>query len=114
MLTHKACADDKRGAAWSPIVPGDQVLLKNTKTSGKVAPNFEPEPFTVVAKEGHQVTVKSSEGTVYRRESSSVKPYISSDDAELVPRDTNIKDYSRPKRNIKYPARFKDFVLGKP
>ena len=48
MLTHKACADDKRGAAWSPIVPGDQVLLKNTKTTGKLAPNFEPEPFTVV------------------------------------------------------------------
>ena len=99
-LTHKACADDKRGAAWSPIVPGDQVLLKNTKTTGKLAPYFEPVPFTVVAKEGHRVTVKSSEGTVYRRESSCVKPHISSD-AELVPRDTKIKDDSRPKRNIK-------------
>ena len=76
-LTHKTYADNKRGATWSPIVPQDQVLLKNTKTTGKLAPNFEPEPYTVVAKEGHQVTVKSSEGPVYRRDSSFVKPYIS-------------------------------------
>ena len=127
-LTHKAHADNKRGATWSPIVPGDQVLLKNTKTTGKLAPNFEPEPYTVVAKEGHQVTVKSSEGAVYRRDSSFVKPYISSDDVvvpEVVPEDIKAKDTdssdpkpveldcSRPKRNIRQPERFKDYVLGK-
>ena len=127
-LTHKAYADNKRGATWSPIVPGDQVLLKNTKTTGKLAPNFEPEPYTVVAKEGHQVTVKSSEGAVYRRDSSFVKPYISSDDVvvpEVVPEDIKVKDTdssdpkpveldcSRPKRNIRQPERFKDYVLGK-
>ena len=67
-LTHKVYADDKSGAAWNPIVPGHQVLLKNTKTTGKLAPNIEPEPYIVVAKEGHQVTMKSSEGAVYRRE----------------------------------------------
>ena len=116
-LTHKAYADNKRGAAWSPIVPGDQVLLKNTKITGKLTPNLEPAPYTVVAKEGHQVTV---------RDSSFVKPYISSDDAEVVPEDITVKDTdssdpkpvdldcSRPKRNIKQPERFNDYVLGKP
>lgn len=132
-LTQKAYADGKRGAAPSPIVPGDQVLLKNTKSTGKLAPNFEPEPYTVLAKDGHQVTVKSSEGAVYRRDSSWVKPYISSDEVELDPEDTMIKDTdtkikdtdtsdpkpvdlecSRPKRTIKQPERLKDYVLSKP
>jgi len=125
-LTHKAYADSKRGATWSPIVLGDQVLLKNTNTTGKLAPNFEPEPYTVVAKEGHQVTVKSGEGAVYRRDSSFVKPCISPGDAEVVPEDIKVKDTdssdprpgeldcSRPKRNIKQPERFKDYDLGKP
>ena len=82
----------------------------------------------MVAKEGHQVTVKSSEGAVYRRDSSFVKPYISSDDVvvpEVVPEDIKVKDTdssdpkpveldcSRPKRNIRQPERFKDYVLGK-
>ena len=56
-LAQKAYADDRRGAVRSPIVPGDQMLLKNTRS-------------TVLAKEGHQVTVPSSEGAVYRKESS--------------------------------------------
>ena len=34
-LAQKAYADNKRGASASPIAPGDQVLLKNTKTTGK-------------------------------------------------------------------------------
>jgi len=124
-FTHKAYTDNKRCATWNPIVP-DQVLLKNVNTNGKLARNFEPEPYTVVAKEGHQVTVKSSEGAVYRSDSSFVKPYVSSDDAEVVPEDIKVKDTdfsdrkpveldcSRPKRNIKQPERFKDYVLGKP
>ena len=75
-LAQKAYVDDKLGAVPSPIIPGDQVLLKNTKDTGKLAPNFEAEPYTVLTKEGGQVTVKSSEGVVYRRDSSFCKPYI--------------------------------------
>ena len=33
-LTQKAYGDDKRGAVPSPMIPGDQVLLKNTKNTG--------------------------------------------------------------------------------
>ena len=86
----------------------------------------------MLAKDGHQVTVKSSEGAVYRRDSSLVKTYISSDEVELDSEDTMIKDTdtkikhtdtsdpkavdlesSRPKRTIKLPERLKDYVLSK-
>ncbi len=43
-LTQKTYADNKRGSTDSTITPGDQVLLKNTKTSGKLAANYESEP----------------------------------------------------------------------
>ena len=32
---HEAYADNRRGAAENPVMPGDPVLLKNTKPSGK-------------------------------------------------------------------------------
>ncbi|XP_028413774.1 uncharacterized protein K02A2.6-like [Dendronephthya gigantea] len=40
-LVQKANADEKRRANDSTILPGDQVLLRNTKTSGKLAANYE-------------------------------------------------------------------------
>ena len=61
-FTHKEHADNKRGAAESAVVPGDLVLLKNTKTSGKLEANFESEPYTVQTKEGSEVTVRSKGG----------------------------------------------------
>ena len=80
----------------------------------------------MLAKVGHQVTVKSSEGAVYRRDSSWVKPYVSSDEVELAPEDTKMKDMgtsdpkpieeqcSRPRPTTKLLERLKDYVLGKP
>ena len=44
-FTHKEHADNKRGAAESPVVPGDLVLLKNMRSSGKLEANFESEPL---------------------------------------------------------------------
>ena len=64
-MLQKVYTDAKRGAKENDIVPGDQVLLKNTKVTGKLAPNFESEPYKVKAKEGNK----------YRRNSSIVKPY---------------------------------------
>ena len=125
-LTQKAYADDKRGAVPSPIIPGDQVLLKNTKSTGKLLPNFEPEPYTVLAKEGSQITVQSSKGTIYNKDSSFCKPYISPAESKVPGEYSNVKDTdtsdqksieietSRPRRIIKAPERFKDYVVGKP
>ena len=74
-FTHKEHAYNKQGAVESPVVPGDLVLLKNTKTSGKLEPNFESEPYTVQTKEGSEVTVRSKERAECSRNSSFVKPY---------------------------------------
>ena len=74
-LEHKEYADSKRGAANSSLVPGDKVLLRNTKASGKLTPNFESTPYTVLTKEGNEVMVESRDGVAYRRDSSFVKPY---------------------------------------
>lgn len=49
-MTQKVYADDKRGANSSDMLPGDHVLLRNTKTTGKLATNYESEPYTVITK----------------------------------------------------------------
>ena len=78
---------------WSQCKMPGYVCVKNELcTIEKLAPNFKREPYTVLAKDRHQVTVKSSEGAVYRRNNSWLKPYISSDEIELDPEDTEIKD----------------------
>ena len=59
-LKQKAYADGNRGAVPSSIVPGDQVLLTNTRETGKLSPKLETKPYTVLTKDGHQVTVESS------------------------------------------------------
>ena len=59
-LAGKAYADKHRQAKQSPVIPGDRVLLKNTKTSGKLSPKFESNPYTVQTKEGQELTIKST------------------------------------------------------
>ena len=66
-LEQNTYADGNRVAVPSPIVPGDQVLLKNTRETGKLAPKFETKPYTVLTKERHQLTMESNEGAVYKR-----------------------------------------------
>ncbi|KAK3754565.1 hypothetical protein QZH41_017002 [Actinostola sp. cb2023] len=72
-LAGKMYADIKRGATPNEVTPGDKVLLKNTKNTGKLAPRFEPEPYTVQTKEGQELTLLSKEGVEYRRNSSMIK-----------------------------------------
>ena len=78
-LTTKAYADSRRGAMLSPVLPGEEVLLKNTKTSGKLSTNFEHTRFTVEKKEGQELTVRSPDGVEYRRNSSFVKQYTATE-----------------------------------
>jgi transposase InsO family protein len=124
-LNQKAYADYNNKASTSPVVPGDQVLLKNTKTTGKLAPNYEKEPYTVVTKQGHELMLKSKNGEVYRRDSSFVKPFNPPDEMELPsatgqnsvnlsekPLDTDT-EHVRPKRATKLPDKFKDYVMEK-
>ena len=123
MLQQKAYADYKNKASTNPVEPGDQVLLKNTKTTGKLAPNYENEPYTVVTKEGHELMLQSKDGEVYRRDSSFVKPFNSPDELDLPsaseqvsvdlsekPLNT-ITEYGRPKRVIRRPNKLKDYIV---
>ena len=56
---HKEYADSKGGAPNSSLAPGDKVLLRNTKVSGKLTPNFESTPYRVLTKEGNDAMVES-------------------------------------------------------
>ena len=128
-LAGKMYADKQRHAANNTVSPGDKVLLKNTKLPGKLAPNFEPKPYTVQTKEGKELTLKSPEGAVQRRDSSFVKPYRTLEEPEntvaaetaadpvispsVVDSTATTEPSSRPSRTIRLPAKFKDFVLDK-
>ena len=113
------------------------MLLKNTKVMGKLAPNFESEPYTVKAKQGHELTLQSRDGTEYRRNSSFVKPYQPVQELITPEQDTTTPDQGttndppaspprvaaptpprlskppipRPSREVKLPSRYTDFVL---
>ena len=71
-MKQNAYADGNRVAVPSTVAPGDQVLLKNTCETGKPAPKFEAKPYTVLTKEGREVTVECSEGAIWFVETVSV------------------------------------------
>ena len=126
-LTEKMYADRRRHAADNPVAPGDTVLVKNTKLAGKLAPKFEPKPYIVQTKEGQELTLKSSDGVVQRRNSSFVKPYRTPEEPEssttaettadpvvsasAADATVTMETRSRPSRSVRMPAKFKDFVL---
>ena len=128
-LTGTMYGDKLRHAVENPTAPGDKVLLKNTKQSGKLAANFEPNPYTVQTKEGKELNLKSTDGMVQRRNSSFVKPYRTPQEPDNStgaenPEDrvispsvsdtaTTTEPKSRPSRTLRMPAKFKDFVLDK-
>ena len=121
-LASKMYADKQRHAVDNQLAPGDKVLLKNTKLSGKLASHFE-------TKEGQELTLKSTEGVVQRRNSSFVKPYRTLEEPEnptaaesqadpvispsVADTTATSEPRRRPSRTIQMPAKFKDFVLDK-
>ena len=80
-LIHEAYADNIC-AVENTVMPGDEILLKNTKTSGKLEAKLESEPYTVQTKGGREVTVRSKEGVEYRRNSSFIKRYNPPEDTQ--------------------------------
>ena len=57
-VSQKVYADAKRGVKDDDMMPCDQMLLKNTKVRGKLARNFESEPYTVNAEEARAGSVR--------------------------------------------------------
>ena len=128
-LAGKMYGDKQRQDVDNRITPGDKILLKNTKQSGKLAANFEPNPHTVQTKEGQELTLKLTDGTVQPRKCLFVKPYRTPQEPDnstgagtledrMVPPSvpdtvTTTEPKSRPSRTIRMPAKFKDFVLNR-
>ena len=74
-LRQKEYADRTRSAKKSEIEEGDQVLLKKNREN-KLSPNYEPEPYTVIQKNGSAVTLKSVEGTTKMRNAAHMKHFV--------------------------------------
>ena len=128
-LAGKMYGDKQRQDVDNRITPGDKILLKNTKQSGKLAANFEPNPYTVQTKEGQELTLKLTDGTVQPRNCSFLKPYRTPQEPDnstgaetledrMVPPSvadtvTTTEPKSSPSRTIRMPTKFKDFVLNR-
>lgn len=88
----KQWEDEKRRAKPSSILPGDTVLMRNLCPTNKLSTNFYKEKFTVVDRQGSNVTVQSQEtGKTYDRNSSHLKPIS---DPVLVEDSTGNRDRS--------------------
>lgn len=131
-LKTRQYVDLRRGAKESNIVVGDDVLLAQHKKP-KSDPTFGAERYTVIAREGPKVVIRSNRGVQFCRNVQDVKKvFDDKDDSTLVQEtmtgnrsDSNIetinnhtnKDNSpaacevRPRREIVKPDRFKDMFL---
>ncbi|XP_050958284.1 uncharacterized protein K02A2.6 [Labeo rohita] len=72
---NKLYADHRRGAKYSQLEVGDQVLVRQEKTD-KLTTTFNPVPFTVVSRKGNSVTIEDPGGTQYKRNTTFVKKFF--------------------------------------
>ena len=131
----KIYADNRRGARYSEVDIGDQVLVQQEK-SNKLSTRFNPIPHTDISKNGNSTVVESPSGAQYSRNTSHIKKLMSdaptpeekgetpvmpeaSDSEEIAqPEPTTVPDVSeqtpqaRPQRERNRPKRFDDYVMG--
>ena len=132
-------ADQRRGAKPSSVRVGDEVLVKQDKVD-KFTTTFNPTPHTVVSKKGNNVVVESPSGAQYSRNTTHVKVYAPEEQTPSpgeseAPRVTQTHTEhavrsppealtqgsspsrpltpmtDRPRREVKPPGRFTDFVM---
>lgn len=72
----KSYADERRGAQYSSVEVGDQVLVRQDKVN-KFTTTFNPTPYAVVDKRGNSVIVESPSGVKYSRNTTHVRKYVS-------------------------------------
>lgn len=134
----KFYADRRRNAQTTDIVPGDKVLIKRDKHTGKLDTHFHSQPFDVIEKTGSKVTVQSPEGVKYARNSSHLKKFLSRQSPDIE--DSNqtmtpeilqkgsgisidkektsgqqdgeiVSTPKRPERTKSLPKKFEDFIM---
>lgn len=129
----KQYADFKRGAKDSDVAVGDDVMLAQHKKL-KSDPTFGAERYTVIAREGAKVVIRSSRGVQFSRNVQDVKRVFHEEDTPLLQEDntsrmtssnnrldetekeTNMENLpaereERPRRDIVKPNRLKDMHL---
>ncbi|XP_065092180.1 uncharacterized protein LOC135713031 [Ochlerotatus camptorhynchus] len=136
-LNSKKYADSRRGAKESDISVGDKVLITQQKRL-KSDPTFSAERYTIMARDGAKIVVRSGRGVQYSRnvqdvklasticddfkqlDESAVNEHLlhESQDSDVKPEITtrDVPDNSaqpaiRPKRSVGKPSKFKDMVL---
>lgn len=107
-LQSKKYADLKRGAKESDLTIGDRVIITQPKRV-KSDPTFGSERFTVIAREGAKIVVRSDRGVTYSR---NVQDAKKAPELDIVsPTDILDKQETqllRPKRSRNLPKRFND------
>lgn len=83
----KIYADSRRGARYSEVLPGDQVLVQQEKKN-KLSTRFSPIPYTVVSKHGNSLIVQSQEGVQYSRNTTHVKKLLQNGETPSVQEET--------------------------
>ena len=74
-LRQKEYTDLRQSAEHSNIVEGDEVLLRQTREN-KLSPNFEPEPYKVIEKDGNAVVIADAEGNTKMRNAAHMKKLV--------------------------------------
>lgn len=117
----KAYADNKQYVKESNVKIGDNVLVKNTGIMKKTP--YNPHPLTVTAKKGSMITAERDGQKVTRNSSffkttpSPQTAIESQESEESFERPETAESFEmpgtaeRPKRNVKLPGHFKDFVM---
>lgn len=94
--------DDRRMARPSNIEIGDNVLMKNLLPANKLSTNFLNEKFTVIGRNGSNVTVESNDtGRTYDRNTSHLKkvndgPSSCSTQSELIAEHNEVSETIEP------------------
>lgn len=118
-LESKQYADKRRGAKPSDIAVGDMVVITKTKRC-KSDPIFGAEKYTVIARDGAKIVVRSDRGVQFSRNVQDAKrisdAYEPITPESLVGEDQMMdvcddETQRKSKRELKKPAKFKDMLL---
>ena len=104
-LRQKEYADKCRSAQRSKVEEGDQVLLQKNREN-KLTPNFEPEPYKVIQRNGNAVILENAEGVTKMRNVAQMKKFIQTNADRQPPEALEPKpDPPEPKESTDMPSK---------
>ena len=80
-LRQKEYADKTCAAKFSDIEEGDQILLRQAREN-KLSPNYEPDPYTVIQKDGNAVILEDANGNNKMRNIAHMKKFVTPEPVE--------------------------------